>query len=78
MKLKNGIKKMLKKLHDWMTWIFKNDSEKSKKREESNEGVHYFEATGFYNDLDNPKDYYLRVSPAEENRFVRKDEVDDN
>jgi len=28
--------------------------------------------------LDNPKDYYLRVAPREENEFVRKDEVDDN
>ena len=75
------MKKILKKLRDCMTWIFKNDSEKPKKTSKLRNfdtGVHYFEATGFYNDLDNPEDYYLKVSPTEENRFVRKDEVDDN
>ena len=71
-------KKMLKKLCNWVTWIFKNDLGKSKKRIESQEDVHYFEATGFYNDLDNPKDYYLKVVPGGDNEFVRKDEVDDN
>lgn len=61
-----------------MTWIFKNDSEKSKKHEESNEGVHYFEASWFFNDLDNEDDYYLKVIPGGETEFVRKDKVDDN
>lgn len=64
-----------------MTWIFKNDSEKPKKSSKLRNfdaGVHYFEATGFYNDLDNPKDYYLKVVPGGDNEFVRKDEVDDN
>ena len=77
MKLKNRMKKMLKKLRDTMTWIFTNEHEKSKSGNR-NADVHYFDAKMFYNDLDNPEDYYLRVSPAEENRFVRKDEVDDN
>lgn len=75
------MKKILKKLHDIMTWIFKNDSDKPKKSTKLRNfdvDVHYFDAKMFYNDLDNPEDYYLRVSPADENRFVRKDEVDDN
>ena len=63
-----------------MTWIFKNDLRKPKKSRLGNfdADVHYFEATGFYNDLDNPKDYYLKVVPDGDNEFVRKDEVDDN
>jgi hypothetical protein len=55
-----------------MTGIFTKDTKQPEQRED----VHYFEATGFYNDLDNPEDYYLKVAPREENEFVRKDEVD--
>ena len=77
MKLKSGVRRMLKKLRDCMTWIFTNEQEKSRPRN-FDADVHYFDAKMFYNDLDNPEDYYLRVSPADENRFVRKDEVDDN
>jgi len=69
---------MLKKLHDWMTWIFTNDPEESKKSTDSEEGVHYFDAKHFYNDLDNQEDYYLKITPGKEHEFVRKDEVDDN
>ena len=63
-----------------MTWIFTNDSKKPKKSKLGNfdADVHYFEATTFYNDLENPEEYYLKVVPGGENEFVRKDEVDDN
>lgn len=40
--------------------------------------VRYFEARYFYNDLDDPENYYLRVSSSEKNVFVRKDEVEKN
>ena len=50
----------------------------SKKKNLRSETVHHFEARMFYNDLDTPDDYYLRVSSTEKNKFVRKDEVDDN
>ena len=82
--LKNGKRTMLKKLRDWMTWIFTNDSdeskksEESKKRAESDDEVHYFEASWFFNDLENEDDYYLKVIPGEETEFVRKEEIDDN
>ena len=61
-------------MHNWVTWIFAKDTKKPK----TSEDVHYFEATGFYNDLDSPGDYYLKVVPRGDNEFVRKDEVDDN
>ena len=67
--------KMLKKLRDWMTWIF---TKESKKREESCEDVSYFDTKHFRNDLENPEDYYLKVVRNGKNEFVRKDEVDDN
>ena len=76
--LKNGKRTMLKKLRDWMTWIFTKDSGESKKSEESEEDVQYFDTKHFHNDLENPEDYYLKVVRGGENEFVRKDEVDDN
>ena len=74
------MKKMLKKLRRWVDWVFTNEQRvlEKPKPKSFDTNVHYFDATMFYNDLDNPEDYYLRVSPTEENRFVRKDEVDDN
>ena len=72
------MKTMLKKLRDWMSWIFTKDMEESKKKEKSQEGVHYFQASWFFNSLDNEDDYYLKIVPGGENEFVRKDEVDDN
>ena len=68
-------KKMLKKIRNWMTWIFTKDADKSRQTQED---VHYYEATTFYNDLENPEEYYLKVVPRGDNEFVRKDEVDDN
>ena len=76
--LKNGQRTMLKKLRNWMTWIFTNDTEESKKREESCEDVQYFDTKHFNHNLKNPEDYYLKVTRYGENEFVRKDEVDDN
>jgi hypothetical protein len=29
----------------------------------------------FYNDLDDPEDYYLKVSSSEKNEFVKKDTI---
>ena len=40
--------------------------------------VRYFKAKYFYNDLDDPENYYLKVSSSEKNVFVRKDEVEKN
>lgn len=37
--------------------------------------VRYFEARMFYNDLDDPEDYYLKVSSSEKNEFVKKDTI---
>ena len=42
------------------------------------ETINYFEAKVFYNDLDDPENYYLKVSSSEKNVFVRKDEVEKN
>lgn len=41
------------------------------------EKINYFEAKMFYNDLNDPENYYLRVSSNSKNVFVRKDEVTD-
>ena len=71
---KNKKRKMLKKLRNWIVWIFTKDSKKCEPTEE----VHYFDAKHFYHDLDNEEDYYLKIVPGGENEFVRKDEVDDN
>ena len=57
-----------------MNLIFKNETKKQ--TQSTSEDVRYFDAKMFYHDLDNPEDYYLRVSSIEKNRFVRKDEVD--
>ena len=48
---------------------------KSKNNQSQNNSVKYFEAKTFFNDLDKPDEYYLKVSPTEKNVFVRKDEV---
>ena len=57
-----------------------NQSGKSKSRSKNKkvttDDARYFPARHFYNDLDNEDDYYLKVSASENNRFVRKDEVD--
>ena len=63
---------MLTKLRDWIMWIF------TKGQLKAPEDVQYFEAKHFFNDLDTPSDYYLKVSSTEKNIFVRKDKVDDN
>ena len=39
------------------------------------ETIKYFEAKMFYNDLNDPENYYLKVSSNSKNVFVRKDEV---
>ena len=58
--------------------VGKSKSKNQKTTLQKNELVQYFEAKHFFNDLDIPDDYYLRVSPIEKNIFVRKDEIDDN
>ena len=42
------------------------------------ETINYFEAKMFYNDLNDPENYYLKVSSSEKNVFVRKNEVEKN
>ena len=66
---------MLKKLRNWVTWIFTKETEKLR---ENSEDVSYYDAKHFRNDLENQEDYYLKVVRGGENEFVRKDEVDDN
>ena len=63
---------MLTKLRNWVSWIFSKDAKTCESREE----VHYFDTKHFYNDLENPEDYYLKVVRNGKNEFVRKDEVD--
>ena len=41
------------------------------------EKINYFEAKMFYNDLNDPENYYLRVSSNSKNVFVRKDTITD-
>lgn len=49
---------------------------KSNNLQNQRESVKYFDARHFYNDLDNPDDYYLMVgSNGSENKFVKKDTV---
>lgn len=55
-----------------------NLKNKNQKKNLRSESVQYFEARMFFNDLDNPDDYYLRVSSSEKNEFVKKDAVDGN
>lgn len=55
-----------------------NLKNKNRKKNLRSESVQYFEARMFFNDLDNPDDYYLRVSSTSKNEFVRKDKIDDN
>jgi hypothetical protein len=50
---------------------------KSKSNQSQSDSVKYFEARMFFNDLDNPEDYYLKVSSVGKNVFVRKDEVNE-
>jgi hypothetical protein len=50
-----------------------NLKNKNQKKNLRSESVQYFEARMFFNDLDNPDDYYLRVSSSEKNEFVKKD-----
>ncbi len=45
----------------------------NQKKNLRSESVHYFEARMFFNDLDTPDDYYLRVSSMKQNEFVKKD-----
>jgi len=49
---------------------------RSKNKKVTTDDAKYFPAKYFYNDLDNEDEYYLKVSPSEDNRFVRKDAVD--
>jgi len=49
---------------------------RSKNKKVTTDDAKYFPAKYFYNDLDNEDEYYLKVSPSEDNRFVRKDSVD--
>jgi len=49
---------------------------RSKNKKVKTDDAKYFPAKYFYNDLDNEDEYYLKVSPSEDNRFVRKDAVD--
>ena len=67
-------KKVLTKLRNWVTGIFMKDA----KKQDICGDVSYFDTKHFHNDLQNPEDYYLRVSSTEKNIFVRKDEIDDN
>jgi hypothetical protein len=39
------------------------------------ETINYFEAKMFYNELDDPENYYLRVSSTQKNIFVRKEDA---
>tara|TARA_A100001037_G_scaffold63293_1_gene55364 strand:+ start:70476 stop:70700 length:225 start_codon:yes stop_codon:yes gene_type:complete len=55
-----------------------NLKNKNRKKNLRSESVQYFEAKMFFNDLDNPDDYYLRVSSTSKNEFVRKDTLNDN
>ena len=48
---------------------------KRKNNQTQNNSIKYFEARTFFNDLDNPNEYYLKVSSTEKNFFVRKDEI---
>ena len=48
---------------------------KDKRTQSQSDSVKYFEAKTFFNDLDNPDEYYLKVSSVGKNVFVRKDEV---
>ena len=48
---------------------------KDKSNQSQSDSVKYFEAKTFFNDLDNPDEYYLKVSSVGKNVFVRKDEV---
>ena len=48
---------------------------KDKRNQSQSDSVKYFEAKTFFNDLDNPDEYYLKVSSVGKNVFVRKDEV---
>ena len=41
------------------------------------ETINYFEAKMFYNELDDPENYYLRVSSTQKNIFVRKEDATD-
>ena len=50
---------------------------KSKSNQSQSDSVKYFEARMFFNDLDNPDDYYLKVSSVGKNVLVRKDEVNE-
>jgi hypothetical protein len=51
---------MLKKLRNWVTWIFTKESVTP----ESPEDVHYYDAKHFFNDLENQDDYYLKITQA--------------
>jgi|TARA_B110000495_G_scaffold184926_1_gene182330 hypothetical protein len=62
---------MLKKIRNWMIWIFTKDTNQHEHRDD----IHYFDAKHFFNDLDNQEDYYLKITPGKEHEFVRKDEV---
>ena len=49
---------------------------KSNNPQSQTESVKYFDAKHFYNDLDNPDDYYLMVrSTSGKNEFVKKDTI---
>ena len=57
-----------------MSWIFTHDQVQLEQREDT----HYFDTKYFFNDLESPEDYYLKVTSGKENKFVRKDEINDN
>lgn len=56
----------------------KSNLSQSKLNKTQPNNVRYFKAKYFYNDLDDPENYYLKVSSSEKNVFVRKDEVEKN
>ena len=52
--------------------VGKLKSKNPKTNLQKNELVQYFEAKHFFNDLDIPDDYYLRVSPIEKKYICKK------
>ena len=54
-------------------WKLKKSKPKSQSKQTD---VKYYDAKYFYNNLENENDYYLRISSCEENRFIKKNEID--
>ncbi len=50
----------------------------SKTTKTQSNNVKYFKSKYFYNNLNDPENYYLKVSSTEKNVFVRKEEIEKN